>query len=173
MNLLRNDVYDLFVNMHVRITIYREFYYGIIYIANEGRHVRISFFFLTGHTNFLLATFENPASVSPYRMSTSYRRPAGGDSDHGYSTMTPHEDSEHASLPCSEPFISDRYKPVSYAITKSYALPPPPSYNSSRRSPTPPQTKVTNIYQPIPEQTIIPEINNVIANVQVHMVDTH
>ena len=128
----------------------------------------------TGHTNFLLATFENPASVSPYRMSTSYRRPAGGDSDHGYSTMTPHEDSEHASLPCSEPFISnDRYKPVSYAITKSYALPPPPSYNSSRRSPTPPQTKVTNIYQPIPEQTIIPEINNVIANVQVHMVDTH
>lgn len=113
-------------------------------------------------------------------MSTSYRRPAGGDSDHGYSTMTPQEDSEHASLPCSEPFISkDRYKPVSYAITKSHALPPPPSTNSSRRSPTPPQTKLTKIYQPIPEQTIIPqqtvlpEINNVIANVQVHMVDTH
>lgn len=136
----------------------------------------------TGHTNFLLATFENPASVSPYRMSTSYRRPAGGDSDHGYSTMTPHEDSEHASLPCSEPFISkDRYRPVSYAITKSHALPPPPSSNSYRRSrsPTPPQTKLTNIYQPIPEQTIIPqqtlipEINSVIANVQVHMVDTH
>ena len=164
----------------MRIKIYQEFYYSIIYIANEGRCVRISFFFFTGHTNFLLATFENPASVSPYRMSTSYRRPAGGDSDHGYSTMTPQEDSEHASLPCSEPFISkDRYKPVSYAITKSHALPPPPSTNSSRRSPTPPQTKLTKIYQPIPEQTIIPqqtvlpEINNVIANVQVHMVDTH
>ncbi|XP_052058181.1 VWFA and cache domain-containing protein 1-like [Mytilus californianus] len=135
----------------------------------------------TGHTNFLLATFENPAAVSPYRMSTSYRRPTGGgDSDHGYSTMTPHEDSEHASLPCSEPFISkDRYKPVSYAISKSHALPPPPSSNRRSRSPTPPQTKLTNFYQPIPEQTIIPQqtilpdVNSVIANVQVHMVDTH
>ena len=41
MNLLRNDVYDLFVNMHVRIKIYHEFYDCIIYIAKEGRHVRI------------------------------------------------------------------------------------------------------------------------------------
>jgi len=41
MNSLRTDVYDLFVNTHVRIKIYREFYYGIIYIANEGRNVRI------------------------------------------------------------------------------------------------------------------------------------
>ena len=31
----------LFVNTHVRINIYRELYHGIIYIANEGRHVRI------------------------------------------------------------------------------------------------------------------------------------
>jgi len=42
MNLLRNDVYNLFVNMHVRIKIYLEFYYGIIYIANEVHHVRIN-----------------------------------------------------------------------------------------------------------------------------------
>jgi hypothetical protein len=41
MNLLRNDVYNLFVNMHVRIKIYWVFYHGIIYIVNEGRHVRI------------------------------------------------------------------------------------------------------------------------------------
>jgi len=41
MNLLRNDIYNLFVNTHVRIKIYREFHHGIIYIANEGRHVRI------------------------------------------------------------------------------------------------------------------------------------
>lgn len=33
------------------------------------------------------------APVSPYRVSTNYKRP-GGDSDHGYSTMTPHDDSE-------------------------------------------------------------------------------
>ncbi|KAL5022166.1 hypothetical protein ScPMuIL_001321 [Solemya velum] len=76
-----------------------------------------------GHTNFVLATFDNPASISPYRVNTSYRRPAGGDSDHGYSTMTPHEDSEHASLPCLEPLIigRDRYKPGhhSLSITKT------------------------------------------------------
>ena len=41
MNLLRNDIYNLFVNTHVRIKMYREFYHSIIYRANEGRHVRI------------------------------------------------------------------------------------------------------------------------------------
>jgi len=40
-NSLRNAVYDLFVNTHVRIKIYREFYHGIIYIANEGCYVII------------------------------------------------------------------------------------------------------------------------------------
>ena len=41
MNLLRNDVYRLFVNTHLRIKIYREFYHFIIYIANEERHIRM------------------------------------------------------------------------------------------------------------------------------------
>jgi len=41
MNSPRNDVYNFTVNTHVRIKIYREFYHCIIYIANEGRHVRI------------------------------------------------------------------------------------------------------------------------------------
>jgi hypothetical protein len=41
MNSFRNDVFDLFVNTHVRIKIYLEFNHGIIYIANERRHVRI------------------------------------------------------------------------------------------------------------------------------------
>jgi len=40
-NLLRNEVYNLFVNTHVRIKLYLEFYHSIIYIANEVRHVRI------------------------------------------------------------------------------------------------------------------------------------
>ncbi|KAL4236844.1 VWFA and cache domain-containing protein 1 [Mactra antiquata] len=137
-----------------------------------------------GHTNFVLATFENPASISPYRVNTSYRRPAGGDSDHGYSTMTPHDDSEHASLPCLEPLIvgKDRYKP-GISSSKTPTIPPPPSVASRRsRSPTPPQTRLSG-YQPIfeqvdPSQTVIdgPPTNNphsVLANVQVHMVDTH
>ena len=41
MNLLRNGAYNLFVNTHVRIKIYREFHYGIIYKANERLHVWI------------------------------------------------------------------------------------------------------------------------------------
>ena len=39
MNLLRSGVYDLLVNTHVRIKIYREIYHGIIYKANEELHV--------------------------------------------------------------------------------------------------------------------------------------
>jgi hypothetical protein len=38
---LRNDVCNLFVNMHVRIRIYCKFCHCIIYIANEGRRVGI------------------------------------------------------------------------------------------------------------------------------------
>lgn len=145
-----------------------------------------------GHTNFVLASFENPASVSPYRVNTSYRRPAGGDSDHGYSTMTPHEDSEHASMPCLDPLSigKDRFRPTSHTLSlcKPPVLPPPPqSYSRRSRSPTPPQTRLpTSTYSAIPEQTILPfgggttvlgisehSPHNMLANVQVHMVDTH
>ncbi|XP_012946227.1 VWFA and cache domain-containing protein 1 isoform X2 [Aplysia californica] len=152
------------------------------------------------HTNFVLASLENPASVSPYRVNTSYRRPAGGDSDHGYSTMTPHEDSEHASIPCLDPFSigKDRFRPpTSLSLGKTPALPPPPASSSRRsRSPTPPQTRLsTHIYSAIPEQTVLPTAtdfggggggigpttvipersgpHNILANVQVHMVDSH
>ena len=37
------EICNLFVNTHVRIKIYREFYHWIIYIANEWRHVRIAY----------------------------------------------------------------------------------------------------------------------------------
>lgn len=56
-----------------------------------------------------LAGVDNVAIVSPYRVNTSYRRPAGGDSDHGYSTMTPHEDSEHTTS-YVEPLLVTRRK---------------------------------------------------------------
>ena len=42
--------------MHERIKIYREFYHCIIYIANEGRHVRIK-------DNFLLMSFLHDVSI--------------------------------------------------------------------------------------------------------------
>ena len=43
-NSLSNDTCNLFINTHARIKIYREFYHSIIYIANEGCHVRITFY---------------------------------------------------------------------------------------------------------------------------------
>lgn len=46
---------------------------------------------------------DNVTPISPYRISTNYRRPPGGDSDHGYSTMTPHDDSEQQTF--SEPLL--------------------------------------------------------------------
>ena len=57
---------------------------------------------------------DNVAIVSPYRVNTGYRRPPGGDSDHGYSTMTPHDqDSEHTAS-YVEPLLvgRDRYRPA-------------------------------------------------------------
>ena len=41
LHLLGNDVHNLFVNAHVRIKIYWEFYHNIIYLANEGSYFRI------------------------------------------------------------------------------------------------------------------------------------
>lgn len=60
--------------------------------------------------NVLLASFENPAALSPYRLNPGYRRPAGADSDHGYSTMTPHEDSEHMGPTFVEPLLAGKHR---------------------------------------------------------------
>ena len=111
-----------------------------------------------GHTNILLAAFDNhPANISPYRVNTAYRRPAVCDSDHGYSTMTPHDDSEHASMPCLDrrSVGKDHMKPpysASCAPTSTPAnvplLSPPPSSKSRSRSSTPPHTRPSNPTHP-------------------------
>lgn len=138
--------------------------------------------------------------MSPYRVNTSYRRPANTESDHGYSTMTPHEDSEQASTTCMEPLIvsRDRYRPASIAKPSiTSILPPPPSNHSRRsRSPTPShthtiispadcklisggntaleRTPLTSGQTVLPETTVIEENpHRVLAQVQVHMVDSH
>ncbi|XP_013142701.1 PREDICTED: VWFA and cache domain-containing protein CG16868 [Papilio polytes] len=54
----------------------------------------------------LLPAMEIEAPISPYRVITGYRRPhTAGDSDHGYSTMTPHEDSEATGFSVNDPII--------------------------------------------------------------------
>jgi hypothetical protein len=40
----RNYVHNLSDRTYVRSKIYQEFYYGIIYIAKEGRHIKIVVF---------------------------------------------------------------------------------------------------------------------------------
>lgn len=71
--------------------------------------------------------------VSPYRVPTNYRRPTAGDSDHGYSTMTPHDDSELA--PYFEPLPMDRHP--------EHSLSSPSSRTSSPLSCLPPSTTST------------------------------
>lgn len=60
----------------------------------------------SGHQDKLLAN-DLVVPISPYRVVTGYRRPnTTGESDHGYSTMTPHDDSEHLAFASMEPFMS-------------------------------------------------------------------
>ena len=153
-----------------------------------------------GHTNILLATFDSP-SVSPYRVNTGYRRPVGRanttDSDLGYSTMTPHEDSEIASTSCVEPSIigRDRYRPKQTSPKLSADLPtiPPPPTPSRHNSDsgglssditcTSPVTDTTTLLShtgsrlPVTEeeacegQTLLSP-HQVLAPVEVHMVSS-
>lgn len=54
---------------------------------------------LDNHQDKLLQDTKKQEPISPYCVSTSYRRPQTTvDSDHGYSTMTPHDESEHLSF---------------------------------------------------------------------------
>lgn len=54
----------------------------------------------------LLPAMEIEAPISPYRVITGYRRAhTAGGSDHGYSTMTPHEDSEATAFSINDPII--------------------------------------------------------------------
>lgn len=64
---------------------------------------------INSHDNKLLNCEKiiSEISPSPYRIATNYRRP-NGDSDHGYSTMTPHEDSEHFYSELGQPIITNK-----------------------------------------------------------------
>lgn len=60
----------------------------------------------SGHQDKLLVN-DLVVPISPYRVVTGYRRPnTTGESDHGYSTMTPHDDSEHLAFASMEPFMT-------------------------------------------------------------------
>ncbi|XP_054157249.1 VWFA and cache domain-containing protein 1-like [Oppia nitens] len=116
----------------------------------------------------VLASFENAAQVSPYRINAGYRRP-GGDSDHGYSTMTPHEDSELAGPTYNEPLLVGRDR-TRLLNTSSQS----DATNSSSRTSSPSLVCQSIVKPPKPMPSTILEVpNNVLAQVQVHTVDTH
>lgn len=119
--------------------------------------------------NVLLATFENPA-LSPYRLNPGYRRPPGGESDHGYSTMTPHEnDSEHMG-----PLLAkDRHRiPTSTQSVASSSRASSPVHHLPRARNSMPLTMQT-ILTPTALTNVPQEGSHVLAQVQVHMVDSH
>ena len=122
--------------------------------------------------NILLASFENPAAMSPYRLNPSYRRPPGGDSDHGYSTMTPHEDSEHMGPTYNlESLLASKGKQCSptptQSITSCSRASSPAHLNKMPQKAFPQTMLPTTVISKVPEEN-----SHVLAHVQVHMVDT-
>ncbi|XP_042881004.1 VWFA and cache domain-containing protein 1-like isoform X1 [Penaeus japonicus] len=118
------------------------------------------------------------ATISPYRMNPGYRRPPGqaDSSDHGYSTMTPHDDSENlnyidlggiAGLP-------------SLSATQMLDDPPSSSGWSPPSSPTPQDRGGSMSVEDEPSDyshTLLPSRkhmgpNIIVVPVIVHMVDT-
>lgn len=113
--------------------------------------------------NVVLASFENAAGVSPYRLNPSYRRPVGGDSDHGYSTMTPHDDSEHLGPPYIEPLLLNKTRQPTYyqpSVSDSY------SRCSSPISSAPPMTSLLS------KIGKVSPMGPCVAQVQVHCVES-
>ncbi|KNC33688.1 VWFA and cache domain-containing protein [Lucilia cuprina] len=80
----------------------------------------------------------NAADISPYHMSTgsSYRRPPNGESDHGYSTMTPHEDSsDHQCFTLAEPLLlNDKRHSKSDTMSISTSISSPTNRQQQQQS---------------------------------------
>lgn len=102
--------------------------------------------------------------VSPYCVSTGYRRPQTTvDSDHGYSTMTPHDESEHLSLaPVEIDSLEDDCISDSTSVNTSVSSKQPTKFD--------PRSKLKLLAQSVdpPQATVLPGKNCVIAPVTVH-----
>lgn len=64
------------------------------------------------------------SSESPYRSASYFRRLPNGESDHGYSTMTPHDDSDHACFTLVEPLINNKCSNQSISDSASFSTEP-------------------------------------------------
>lgn len=103
------------------------------------------------------------AALSPYRLNPGYRRPPGGDSDNGYSTMTVQDDSEQIG-PSSDPLLSGREKRT--LPTSAHSL-----GSSSRTSSPFDNLNNDKNNQPAPANTVLPHSKGDVSVIaQVHNV---
>lgn len=83
-------------------------------------------------------SIRNAADISPYHMSasSSYRRPPNGESDHGYSTMTQHEDSsDHQCFTLAEPLLlNDKRNSKSDTLSISTSISSPTNRHQQQPS---------------------------------------
>lgn len=149
---------------------------------------------LLGYINIVLSTFDNPAKINPYFMNTSYRRPTNTESDLGYSSMTPRDDSEQASTACMESVVMgrDRYRPAVPVVRPPTSgapltiLPPPPVHSARKQKPlvevetgTSANTSVLERdFGAEPMQTVIPDRmtllpHQVVTDVMIHATNVH
>lgn len=113
------------------------------------------------HQDKLLLDCKKPEPISPYCVSTAYRRPPTiVDSDHGYSTMTPHDESEHLSFaPVEIDSLEDDCTSDNTSINTSV---------SSKPQQARCKMKLVNPQLTDLQMTAIPHKNCIIAPVTVH-----
>lgn len=79
----------------------------------------------SSNQNLLPATGIMLPEVSPYRAPSACRRPNAADSDHGYSTMTPHEDSENLCFTLADPLLTHKRLSMSDSASISTSVSSP------------------------------------------------
>ncbi|XP_055689667.1 VWFA and cache domain-containing protein CG16868 [Lutzomyia longipalpis] len=79
----------------------------------------------SSNQNLLPATGIMIPEVSPYRAPSACRRPNAADSDHGYSTMTPHEDSENLCFTLADPLLTHKRLSMSDSASISTSVSSP------------------------------------------------
>ncbi|GAB0089868.1 VWFA and cache domain-containing protein CG16868 [Sergentomyia squamirostris] len=105
--------------------------------------------------------------VSPYRAPSACRRPNAADSDHGYSTMTPHEDSENLCFTLADPLLTQKRLSMSDSASISTSVSSPtncrPLALEKLHPVTPPMSN------DVPGNTVLPASPHlVLAPVTVH-----
>lgn len=112
------------------------------------------------------------SSDSPYR-SNYFRRLPNGESDPGYSTMTPHDDSDHACFTLVEPLINNKCSNQSISDSASFNTEPPGlslnyDLNSGKKSSDGYSSPLKSQCEQTSELKSMHHIHSTVHEVQVH-----